>query len=101
MDVDHFADTAERLKRYRALIDGREGWREKGTGEASKTFIGPEGWIRVEATLRDITLDTMRDILDWHLEERQAGWHELLIEGRIVARYSGSRALCWFAYRCP
>lgn len=104
MEVDHFADAKERLKRYRALIDGhdREGWRQKSQGVESTTFIGPaDGWIRVEATLREATLETMRDILDWHLAERQAGWHELLIEGRVVTRYSSAQALCWFAYRCP
>jgi hypothetical protein len=54
----------------------------------------------VEATIAT-TVDIMRDILYDHLEERQKQWHELLIEGKVLQRYTEDRLLCWFAYKSP
>lgn len=57
-------------------------------------------WLKVVADFPQSDFESLVDILDTHLEQRQSQWHELLIEGRRLSA-NDRHELFWFAYRSP
>ena len=58
---------------------------------------GSSCWFKIVGKVRT-SLSEMTDILDTNLLGRQREWHELFIEGKILANCAPGVELCWMAY---